>query len=218
MEHLLHGMARAPGEHIIAPSHVQTSVCAIGASSVSEHHWPVLLEPFCAHLQLATHSTQVAVAQVQVYHPLAVSCRSSTMTGMVCMRPLLAMASAAPPLPSSDVWVAASTPRLLTWVLTWWARWRRTFLRMTPATLPPLQVGIMSGLWALWTRPDCSKAPPRQIPGPACWPPCGLDASGHHNCIKAASIARPYKLGILCIWTPQWRVGCSKDAAAVVCM
>ena len=47
------------------------------------------------------------------------------------------------PSPCLAVWAAASTPRLLTWALTWSARSRRTFLRTTPATLPSLLVRLL---------------------------------------------------------------------------
>ena len=62
------------------------------------------------------------------------------MTGTVFTRPSQVTVWVDPPLLCLDVLVVESTPRLLTWVLTLWARLRRTFLRMTHVTLPPLLV------------------------------------------------------------------------------
>ena len=206
-------MAHAPGDHILRlhlPRHQSGLLLpAVLLKLTGEACWSPSVHIFWP----AAQSTQVAA---QAYHFLDLSCRSSMTTGMACMRPLLAMAWVAPPLPSSGVWAAASTPRLLTWVLTWWARWRRTSLRTTPATLPPLQVGSQSRLWAPQAKPSCTKTPQRQIPGPSCWHPCALDASGHCNCIQAASTAGsgPTCQCHLCIWTPQWQVDSRRDGAA----
>ena len=41
-----------------------------------------------------------------------------------------------PPSRCLPVWAAVSTPRLPTWVLTWWARSRPVSPKMTPGTLP----------------------------------------------------------------------------------
>ena len=49
-------------------------------------------------------------------------------------------------------WAVASTPRLLTWALTWSARLRRTFLRMTPVTLPLLLVRLLLQRFRLGMR------------------------------------------------------------------
>ena len=54
------------------------------------------------------------------------------------------MVWAAPPSRSLAASAAASTPRPPTWVLTWWARWRRTSPRTTHATPPssPVRSGV----------------------------------------------------------------------------
>ncbi len=71
-------------------------------------------------------------------------CRSLAMTGTVYTRPSQVTVWVDPPLLCLDVLVVESTPRLLMWVLTLWARLRRTFLRMTHVTLPPLLVSPCS--------------------------------------------------------------------------
>ena len=81
----------------------------------------------------------------RTYQPaLSRGYRSLVMTGMVCMRPSPGMVWVDPPLLCLDEWEEESTPRLLTLVLIWWARLRKTFLRTTPVTLLPLLVGFLT--------------------------------------------------------------------------
>ena len=71
------------------------------------------------------------------------------------MRLLLGMVWVDHPSPCLAAWAVASTPRLLTWALTWSARSRRTFLRTTHATLLSLLVRLLLQMFRLGMRQTC---------------------------------------------------------------